>query len=406
MLQALALLAALPLAEPACAARAARVKIADVPEGEVFEEASQDGFHVGSVIQRGAEYNWALDGRAAGEDRPGTLDLQYPRDTVDVSRSGRKLAYVLSSVDERGAPKETVYVNGKPAGPAYDGVYRVKFGPNERLTWVGTRKGDGQRVVVDGVEGPPVEFNPSDVRFTRDGSRFAYVGWQKPRYRLFLNHAVLGDWDGPDLFVTEDWSVRAANRRESEDAFRLSIEGKPVGPAFTRLQVAALSADGRHSAAFGKRTADRGQVHLDGKPSGPEFDSLFQIEYVGAAAWWVGQLAGGGRHAAYRDGKALGSWYALRGYPPLAFSRGGRSALLAQGEADDPVGLVVDGKTVLSPVPAPLIPGGPVFDGEYGVHWVVKEDGAYWVYCVSLSEDQEPSACERTARRLHGRAEK
>jgi hypothetical protein len=122
-------------------------------------------------------------------------------------------------------------------------------------------------VIVDGKKGQPYENLPSNLVFSRDGSKLGYVATSAGKHFVVVNEEESDAFEPLPVFAFSPEGKRTAWAGVKSGAMKLFVDGKPVGQAGNIL----FSPDGsRHAFTSTPHT----EIHLDGKNTGLRGDKF------------------------------------------------------------------------------------------------------------------------------------
>jgi hypothetical protein len=255
------------------------------------------------------------------ESRVGVLPPGHLRGSMPVSEDGLHVAFVVQSSDGKGA----FVVHDDKIDDGYQSVVAQTFhlspDGNHVAYWAQLRKGfrliADHAVVVD-AEAP----GPSQPRWSRDGTRFAYTKSRGKQVVLVVDGTEGPEWEavaGPQ-FSGDGRHVAYVARADKR--LRVIIDGVE-GPMFDEILEFTWSPRGSRFAYLG-RTGKQLTPVIDGVA-----DSVFSNFGLEPAFTWSPD----GRHVAYSAARAEDNWHVrtdARPGPPYTVS--GRAVFSTDGE--------------------------------------------------------------------------
>ncbi len=209
------------------------------------------------------------------------------------SADSRHVAYLLGNGDKSAAT--TVVLDGKPIETTNGWIRAFGFGPKGQLVYAVQERGETKSGAwrVGGKKGPEASVGP--IRFSRDGTRFAYAVWKSGGTRLtsgqgpddwgtglgpgggyYVDHkleldlnqppyssfAFLTVFPGPNL---QRLAV-VARRRTAEAGEELFVDGRSIGTVVPGRGLRVVVGPGAgliYHRASDKRVVVNGMVHRD-----------------------------------------------------------------------------------------------------------------------------------------------
>lgn len=168
--------------------------------------------------------------------------LKIDEKTIGELSPGGKLESARSTKDhlalvEKNAGRQTVRLDGRQVGGAYDDVSFLRFSEDQQHLAFAAKRGSKWVLVVDGEDRTKPYGKLTAPTLSANGKSFA---------------------------------VCACNGKDCH----LVVNGEETGPSFEDISAPSFTSDGSHYAYFGKRDK-KWTLQLDGKPYGPPMDDYF-----------------------------------------------------------------------------------------------------------------------------------
>jgi len=334
----------------------------------------------------------------------GLMDPKVPMEGLTVSPDGRHLAFMSM---EGGSV--IVYSDGVSSEP-FEGFRpeSLNYAPDGRLTYMGVR-GKKSYCIVDGTEYKYGRISTAGIRFSKDGSRFGFVGKRSGSYFAIID----GEEVGPYKFISKQPIKLSQDNAhygfiaKIKDKFHAVIDGTP-GPGYDAIATIRFSPNGVHESYIAKDGTDWIPV-LDGEELG-RFDEVREPRFTFAADGTRPGLV-------VRKGK---NWHVLldgKLSPPYSDARnlsisqdGSSTAYLAKHSDSKPPFLVLNGREMQGTFSkltfskrggsTAVVRGteggasvivndveGPVFDGILQPGTVFNADGTHHLYTAKKGDE-------------------
>lgn len=321
------------------------------------------------VVPKGAGRQVHVDGRPAGPEFDGVfVEKSFVR-----SRDGRRTAYAVVKETKPGecstcGPQGEwrAVVDGE-AGPVYDRVNGLVFSPDGKRVAYGAMihsgGGDVWHLVVDGKETllPYDSLSYLSPAFTPDGRRLVYVALRGEKTVVVVDGREGKAYDRVGAAIpvfSADGKHMAYTARDYGRPEVVVLDGKE-GPGFEAVPATSLvfSAAGDRFAYGGRRENGRWSAVVDGVV-GPEYDQVDRLAFGAEGGRFAYHAKKGGRWVLVVDGKEVVEAEEFSKDAPV-FSPDGRR--VAQGLKKDGGWKMV--ALVLDPVAEGEVSG--VIGGEY-----------------------------------------